>query len=233
MVHFGIQLFVWNDRVKEKENMKRNTIGYYDYTVVLTYGGMLCAFFGILQVLSRHYWAAVLLLLAAGVCDMFDGAVASTKARTDAEKKFGIQIDSLSDLISFGVFPGVFVYVISGKNLFAGMISGLFVLCALIRLAYFNVLEEERQKTTLEKRKSYLGVPVTTIAVFLPAVYLLYDRRICENPACFPLLLLMMGIGYLLPVEIKKPGLSGKVGLIVLGAFEAIGMLFFAGWGAL
>lgn len=84
----------------------------------------------------------------------------------------------------------------------------LFVLCALIRLAYFNVLEEERQRQTTESRKSYLGVPVTVIAVFLPAVYLLYDYRLCKGWFCFPLLLAVMGIGYLLPVEIKKPGVS-------------------------
>ncbi len=56
----------------------------------------------------------------------------------------------------------------------SGWQPALFALCALIRLAYFNVLEEERQRQTTESRKSYLGVPVTAIAVMpaggLPAV---------------------------------------------------------------
>lgn len=212
--------------------MKRKLLGYYDYTVVLTYCGMLCAFCGILRIINEDYWDAVFCLLLSGVCDMFDGTIAATKARVDNEKKFGIQIDSLSDLISFGVLPGLFVYMISGKNIFAGLTGALFVLCALIRLAYFNVQEEERQKNTGERRKSYLGVPVTTIAVFLPGVYLLYDRRICRSIVCFPILLVLMGIGYLLPVEIKKPGLMGKVGIVMLGIFEILGMLFFMGWDA-
>ena len=83
--------------------MKRKLIGYYDYTVILTYLGMLFAFSGILMVIGEDYWDAVFCLMLAGICDMFDGAVAATKVRTDSEKRFGIQIDSLSDLISFGV----------------------------------------------------------------------------------------------------------------------------------
>lgn len=207
--------------------MRKKLIGYYDYTVILTYCGMLSAFLGILQIVEQNFWTSILFLMIAGVCDMFDGAVASTKVRTDSERRFGIQIDSLSDLISFGVFPALFVYLITGRDIFAGM-AAAFVLCALIRLAYFNVLEEERQRTTEEKRKSYLGVPVTTIAVLLPAVYLLYDHGICRNTVCFPVLLLLMGIGYVLPVEIKKPGLSGKAGILIVGIFEVLGMLLFA-----
>ena len=210
--------------------MKKKLLGYYDYTVVLTYCGMLSAFCGILQAIGQNYWNAVFCLMLAGVCDMFDGTVAATKMRTDSEKRFGIKIDSLSDLISFGVLPGIFVYMISGKHPLAGMTASVFVLCALIRLAYFNVLEEERQKETAEKRKSYLGVPVTTIAVLLPAVYLLYDYKLCKTVVCFPALLIFMGIGYLSPIEIKKPGAVGKIAIIVLGIFEAVWMMLFMGW---
>lgn len=210
--------------------MKKKLLGYYDYTVVLTYCGALFALCGLLRVVSLDYWNAAVCLMLAGVCDMFDGAVASTKNRDENEKRFGIQIDSLSDLISFGVFPAVFVYMISGKNAIVGLIASLFTLCALIRLAYFNVLEEQRQRQTDECRKSYLGVPVTAIAVCLPAVYLLYDNRLCKSVLCFPALLVFMGVAYLLPVEIKKPGIVGKIGLILLGILETLGMLLFMGW---
>lgn len=209
--------------------MKKKLLGYYDYTVILTYCGMLFAFYGILCVLDQNYLKAALCLMAAGICDMFDGAVAATKERNDHEKGFGIQIDSLSDLISFGVLPGIFVYMICGKTRVSGIIASAFVLCALIRLAYFNVLELERQQQTTEKRKSYLGVPVTTVAVLLPAVYLLYDRHICKRVIYFPTLLAAMGVGYLSPVEIRKPGLRGKACLIALGVLEAVALLFFMG----
>lgn len=212
--------------------MKKKILGYYDYTVVLTYCGMLFAFLGILRVLSQNYCEGVFCLMLAGICDMFDGAVASTKERTIDEKRFGIQIDSLSDLVSFGVLPAVFVYMISDRNLAAGLFAALFVLCALIRLAYFNVMEEARQSRTAERRKSYLGIPVTTIAVLLPAVWLLYDYRVFKNTLCFSVLLILMGAGFLTPIEIKKPGITGKMGILLIGTLEAIGMFLFLGWGA-
>ena len=210
--------------------MKKKLLGYYDYTVILTYCGMLFAFYGVLLVLGESYWEAVFCLMLAG---MFDGSVATTKTRNERERRFGIQIDSLSDMISFGVFPGIFVYIISGKDALTGLIASIYVLCALIRLAYFNVQEEERQRGSTEKRKSYLGIPVTFIAVVFPAVYLLYDCRVCKSVICFPILLSFMGAGFLAPVEIKKLGVLGKAGVIILGFLEALGMVFIMGWDVL
>ena len=97
--------------------MKKKLLGYYDYTVILTYCGMLFSVRGILRVIGHDYFRTVLYLMIAGLCDMFDGAVAATKKRTVNEKKFGIQIDSLSDLVGFGVLPAVFVYMICGQSL--------------------------------------------------------------------------------------------------------------------
>ena len=67
----------------------KKRIGFYDYTVILTYCGMLSALFGIFLAIGEHYLDAVFCLMLSGVCDMFDGAVANTKKRTDQEKRFG------------------------------------------------------------------------------------------------------------------------------------------------
>ena len=213
--------------------MKTDKIGYYDYTVVLTYLGMLIACCGVFLLMNDKYWQALFCLMAAGVCDMFDGMVARTKDRDEYEKCFGIQIDSLSDLISFGVLPALFVYRISGCAKPAGIISALYILAALIRLAYFNVLEERRQRETPEQRSGFLGVPVTTIAVLLPIVYLIYDYRVFRSTVFFPALLILTGIGFLTPVKIKKPDIIGKIALIVLGTAEAVLIFLFMGWDAL
>ena len=209
---------------------KKRLLGYYDYTVILTYCGMLTAFAGILMALKGSWWNAVLCLMIAGVCDMFDGMVASTKTRDTSAKRFGIQIDSLSDLVSFGVFPAIFTYMITGQNTIAGVICGLYVLCALIRLAYFNVLEEARQQKTTERRKSYLGVPVTVIAVVLPVVYLFFHYGLISRNSFFPALLILMGAGFLTPVEIRKPDLAGKICVVIIGLLEAVGMILGIGW---
>ena len=84
-------------------------LGFYNYTVILTYLGMLIAFSGITFAINGDMHNALICLLLAGVCDMFDGKIASTKERTRQEKRFGIQIDSLSDLIAFGVLPALLI----------------------------------------------------------------------------------------------------------------------------
>lgn len=204
--------------------MNKKLIGYYDYTVVLTYIGMLVAFTGILQTIRGNYLSAVVCLMVAGVCDMFDGAVASTKDRNDQEKRFGIQIDSLCDLISFCVLPAIFTYMINEQSVWIGVICAFYVLSGLIRLAYFNVMEEDRQKETTESRKTYLGVPVTTSALLMPAVYLTYGKKICKTPRCFPVFLVLLGIGFISGVEIKKPGNLGKACLVAVGLIEVLGL---------
>ena len=212
--------------------MKKKLLGYYDYTVVLTYCGMLFAFCGILMSIGGRFLDAILCPLLAGVCDMFDGAVAATKERDERAKRFGIQIDSLSDLISFGVLPAIFVYMISEKDVVSGVIAAVYTLCALIRLAYFNVLEEDRQKETTEKRTSYLGVPVTTIAVLLPGIYMLFDLGLLKQTVGFCALLVVVAAGFITPLHIKKPKIIGKICLLVIGIAEVIGMVFLLLWGA-
>ncbi|MCR5404083.1 MAG: CDP-alcohol phosphatidyltransferase family protein [Butyrivibrio sp.] len=204
----------------------KRLLGYYDYTVVLTYIGMLSSFISILLSINENYHDAILFLMLAGVCDMFDGTVANTKDRTPSEKKFGIQIDSLSDLISFGVMPALFVYIITGKSVAGGVIGAIFALAALIRLAYFNVTEEERQQQTNEKRTVYQGLPVTSIAILLPLVFWLNGSGKIHSMISYMVLLVVCGAGFLSPFEIKKPSLVGKVCLIMVGVLEFLVVLF-------
>ena len=68
-------------------------LGFYNYTVVLTYVGMLTAFFGVVFAIHGSIEQALLCLMISGFCDMFDGLIASTmKNRTRRQKNFGIQI---------------------------------------------------------------------------------------------------------------------------------------------
>lgn len=208
---------------------KKKVIGFYDYTVILTYLGMMIAFTGIIKVLNEQYINGIICLMLAGICDMFDGAVASTKERNGYEKHFGIQIDSLSDLISFGVLPAIFSYKISGEKGSIGILVGIYVLCGLIRLAYYNVQEFERQRTTNEKRDVFLGVPITTSAIVLPLIYLIYDRFSFIGTTIFPVAMALLGIGFITGLEIKKPNKVGKLIIIALGLVEIIGVFLLAG----
>ena len=77
-------------------------IGYYNYTVWLTFIGMLSSVTGMGLAIQGMIIPSVICLMFSGFCDMFDGIVAHTKKdRTDEEKRFGIQLDSLSDIVCF------------------------------------------------------------------------------------------------------------------------------------
>ncbi len=204
---------------------KKRLCGYYNYTVVLTYLGMLAGFTGITFAMEGAYRQTVICLMAAGICDMFDGAVAATKERDAREKKFGIQIDSLSDLVCFGVLPGLFTYRIGGKSYLAFLASSFYVLCTLIRLAYFNVLEEERQQVETGSRTSYLGLPVTSAALILPIFFIIGKRLALQEGLVFVVALSLMAVAFLLPIKIKKPYLAGKIGIVFTGTVEFVILL--------
>lgn len=185
-------------------------LGIYNYTVILTYIGFLSGFAGILCALEGHLSAAILCLVGAGVCDVFDGKVASTKKdRSRSEKRFGIQIDSLSDLVCFGVLPAVIVYSLGGAWVRA-LACGAYVLCALIRLAWFNVDEEARQDFDTGRRKVYLGLPVTSAAAIFPLLIGVGTLRHWPLHIMGPLTLLIVAAAFLTPFSIRKPSLNVK-----------------------
>lgn len=148
-------------------------IGFYDYTVILTYMSLLSAVLGMVFSAKGMFTAAILCLFFSGFCDAFDGIVARTKKnRTDDEKAFGIQIDSLCDAVSFGVFPAVLCHHMGMNGTVSILILMGYCLCAVIRLAFFNVIEGKRQQTEGGCNKTYRGLPVTSIAMILPVFYL-------------------------------------------------------------
>lgn len=149
-------------------------IGFYDYTVILTYVSFASAIGGIFCTINGHYRWAVFFLAFCGLCDMFDGKIARTKKnRTPDEKSFGIQIDSLCDVVCFAAFPIILCYCLGMKQKYSIAILIAYGLAGLIRLGYFNVMEAKRQEKTDHVRKHYQGLPITSIAVVLPILFLL------------------------------------------------------------
>lgn len=182
-------------------------LGFYNYTVILTYIGMLTGFCGILFAMESNIQAALLCLMGSGLCDMFDGKIASTMERTPSEKQFGIQIDSLSDLVCFGVLPAIIVYKSNGHSLW---LCGGYVLCALIRLAWFNVDELARQEHTQERRREYLGLPVTTAAIIFPLLAGLEQVFSLPFAITAPMTMAVTAAAFLTPFRVKKPHLEGR-----------------------
>ena len=208
-------------------------IGFYNYTVILTYVSLLISAVGIGLAASDRPYAALFCLLASGICDMFDGKIARTrKQSTEEEKRFGIQIDSLCDVICFGVLPAAVGISLAASaatldRTVVWCLGGMYILFALIRLAYFNVTEETRQSTEGGRRTHYQGVPVTTSAVVFPLVFAVSEILTSMGgfwshiaPWLYPLFLLITAVSFITPAKVRKPYGARLVVLSVIGLLE-------------
>jgi CDP-diacylglycerol--serine O-phosphatidyltransferase len=204
---------------------KFGLIGYYNYTVILTNLSLISSVFGIYMAMQGHVETAVYCLMVSGFCDMFDGKVARTKDRCEAEQRFGIQLDSLSDLVCFGVLPTVIGYAIGMTERLAVFVFFIYVMAALTRLAYFNVMEEERQSKTPEKRKSYTGLPVTAVALIIPLIYIVGKFVEIKFHLLYGACMLVIALAFVLPFQLKKPGNVAAVVMVLIGILEVACMI--------
>lgn len=207
-------------------------IGYYNYTVILTYMSLVSSVLGMFFAMGIkgdiHPEYAIICLMISGLCDMFDGKVARTKKkRSENEKKFGIQIDSLCDAVCFGVLPSIIGHSVGMNSWCDVPVLVMFPLCAVIRLAYFNVVEEERQKQTSEVRKTYEGLPVTSVALIIPLLYS-FHRDIGSKwfPTIYGFALFIIAIAFITRFKIKKPTMKTMLTFIGIGFIELVWMLY-------
>ena len=201
-------------------------IGFYDYTVILTYISFASSISGIFLATRGHFNWAIFCLAFSGLCDMFDGKIARTKKnRTEDEKRFGIQIDSLCDVVCFGVFPIVLCYELGMTHFYSIPILVFYGLAGVIRLGYFNVMEEKRQNETSELRHYYQGLPITSMAIILPFLYLL--RRGCGKNFLLVIhvAVVVVGVLFISDFKVKKPQNPMVILLVALVAL-ALSMMF-------
>ena len=199
-------------------------IGVYDYTVLLTYIGFSSGIIGIINAFNGNIFYAIVCLMFSGLCDMFDGRVARTKKkRTIEERHFGVQLDSLSDVVCFGVLPSVIGYSLGINNPFSLILIVFFPLAALIRLAWFNVLEITRNSST--PVKEYTGLPVTSSALIFPFIYIFKKILKSNFIYLYTIVLLIVGILFISKIKIKKPSFKVMIGFIVIGIIELIFIL--------
>lgn len=193
-------------------------IGFYNYTVILTYLGFLSSVLGIFAAFAGYPSVAAVCLLVSGIADMFDGPIARRKKdRTKEECRFGIQIDSLSDLVCFGVLPAVIGYSVGLNSWYWIAVLSLYSLSALIRLAYFNVTEEMRQDQTSETRKTYAGLPVTTAAYVFPLLCSLKSVLGTAFLYVYGGFIAFCAVLFVVPIKVKKPGKNARRAVAVLG----------------
>lgn len=179
----------------------RKIIGYYRKCDILTMCGTFLAFIGIILAINDHFTFSAFCLFLCGVCDGFDGKLARMKRYKKEQKVYGAQLDSLSDVICFGVFPVILTSLIC-NNIYVYIISAIYMLCGLVRLAYFNTLDIMPKSN----KNVFIGVPITTVAIIYPII-LFIIRFINFNilKIVMPIILLILSISYILNIEFKKP----------------------------
>lgn len=202
-------------------------LGYYNPSVILTYLSLFSAALGISFAMGEGgTFPAVLCLLVSGVCDMFDGAVAGRCKRSEEEKLFGIQIDSLCDLVAFGALPAVVTLDLAGGSLLSKIAAGLLLLTSVIRLGYFNVQELVRDRD--EKRTHYTGMPVTLCAIFFPLLLVIgsFVPAVSAGVWASGSMILLAALE-VLRFPLRKPHGAGKIVVLVLGiAVLALVLIF-------
>ena len=161
-----------------RDPLLKHFVGYWHYGVILTYLSLALSICGICFAAAyggpRRDDIAAFFVLLAGLCDAFDGMVAKTrKHRSHNDKLFGMNIDSLSDMVAFGVAPIMVGVAMGMTRWYYCIVYVFFALCGLVRLAYYDVSEVNRlNDPTSERRDHYEGLPITNVSLALPVFYL-------------------------------------------------------------
>jgi len=145
--------------------------GVYILPNLFTTGNLFCGFWAIISVFQERFLYAAIAILLASVFDVLDGKVARLSGATS---KFGIQYDSLADLVSFGIAPAVlaFSWALRPYGRFGWLAAFLFVVCGALRLARFNV------QASAAEVKYFKGLPIPAAASMIALTILLYLRLI-------------------------------------------------------
>ncbi|OGP77484.1 MAG: CDP-diacylglycerol--serine O-phosphatidyltransferase [Deltaproteobacteria bacterium RBG_16_64_85] len=151
-------------RERRKDGISR---GIYVLPNLITSGSLFAGFYSIAATYNGKFEKAAIAIIVGAVLDALDGRVARmTKTTT----QFGVEYDSLADLVSFGVAPAFLVYgwALSQFGRWGWLAAFLYLICGALRLARFNV-----QVNTVEKGK-FNGLPIPAAAIFVASILLLF-----------------------------------------------------------
>ena len=180
-------------------------IGKWNKSVILTYIGLAVSIFGILICFNNNEKSigfAMSCLIIAGICDLFDGQLARKCKRTEQEKNFGIELDSLVDAIDFIALPIAIFLRLQMNTWYHYIIMVIFAICGIARLAYFNIMVEDNNKPV----KHYMGLPVTYTALIFPIFYLLkYIISLNIFNILYTALIILVAVLNIINIKIKKP----------------------------
>jgi len=151
---------------EKSENIRR---GIYILPNLITAGSLFAGFYSMVATLNGNYGSAAIWIFISAICDGLDGKVARM---TSSTSQFGVEFDSLADLVAFGVTPGLMMYAWALKPFgrLGWLAAFLFVVCGALRLARFNV-----QVNTVESKR-FVGLPIPAAASMVASTVLLFNH---------------------------------------------------------
>lgn len=178
-------------------------VGYWNKSVILTYLAIIFSALGItLLIISKdNINYSICCLMLSGILDLFDGVVARKCKRTNAEKNFGIQLDSLADVFNFVAYPFIILLFINEYKIISLLVGCFYSICGIARLAFFNTIADNDNPV-----KYYFGLPVTFVALIIPFIYLLnLVLSINIFSIIYLLVMFIVGVLFILKIKIPKP----------------------------
>jgi CDP-diacylglycerol---serine O-phosphatidyltransferase len=159
--------------------------GVYILPNLITTAGLFAGFYSVIATFRPDFERAAIAILVANIFDILDGRIARL---THSTTRFGIEYDSLADLVAFGVAPGILVYrwALEPWGNWGWLAASLYVACGALRLARFNVQYENAEK------RHFVGLPIPAAAELISSIVLLYYYLGGEGPTRGHLVLLLV-----------------------------------------
>ena len=200
--------------------MRKYMIGVWHPSVILTYCNAIFSVFGIC-LLKAHPTLAVVFLVCAALCDMFDGMVANCFERSEHDKLFGVQIDSLADTCSFVAFPAYILVHLCGYSVWSYIVAALFTVMGIARLSWFNI-------TTGRSPGYFTGIPVTSSAIIVPVIYAILGflkLPATVNQVIWCVSLTVTAVLFVCNFKLRKPNFTARM-ILLAAAIVLIAVLF-------
>lgn len=201
--------------------MRALLIGEYGKFVYVTYLGLFFAIIAIYCFLQGQFAWGMMGFIVSGICDLFDGRVANSFKRSSYQKRYGIEIDSLCDMINFAAVPAVLIFTQLAHTLWGLPLVMIYVLAAVTRLATFNA----QAKTQAKDVSYFIGVPVTYSALVFPVTFIVVETvSPGQYSLVLPVLTLILAYLFVMNRQVPKPRAKAYIFFCLLAVVSLVAL---------
>ncbi len=165
---------------------------------------------GLMFCIKKQISYSMIILLLLGIFDGFDGMFSKKFRKNGDTEVYGIQLDSLADIITSAAYPVIILISMGYNSIINLIIYSIFIVCGLTRLSYFNI-------QTHSNKENFLGVPITVSTIVLPLLYIFTQEEII-----FMVSMMILSVLYVCDIKIKKPNIKIKIVFAVIGVAISI-----------